>query len=199
MLSAASLANGAFLEGFYLAGAPGFERWVEEERSALTSEARRVVLSLTKEADAAGDVDAAVEWWRRLTILDPLSGRFALGYLKALAGRGDRAGALAFARAHESVVRRELEADADPEIRRLEAELRAIPSPSVVRVAPAKPPERAVVADIPPAGDASDASVTSGSAGEPAGRKSSANSSRPRSIRASAGSTTLPGASSAAA
>lgn len=148
---AASLANGAFLDGFYLAGAPGFERWVEEERAALTAESRRVVLSLTKEAEAAGDVDAAVEWWRRLTILDPLSGRFALGYLKALAGRGDRAGALAFARAHESVVRRELEADADPEIRRMEAELRAIPSPSIVRVAPARPPERAGANESAPA------------------------------------------------
>jgi DNA-binding SARP family transcriptional activator len=166
---AASLANGAFLEGFYLPGAPGFERWVEEERAALTSDTRRLVLSLTKVAETAGDVDAAVEWWRRLTILDPLSGRFALGYLKALAGRGDRAGALAFARAHESVVRRELEADADPEIRRLEAELRAIPSPSVVRVAPAKPPERAVTGDT----DATDVApgaitpATSDSAGAP--------------------------------
>jgi hypothetical protein len=92
-----------------------------------------VVLALAKEAEAGGDHDAAAESWRRLTMLDPLSGRYALGYLKALASRGDRAGALAFARAHESVVQRELETDADPEIRRLEAELRAMPSPVVVR------------------------------------------------------------------
>jgi DNA-binding SARP family transcriptional activator len=137
---AASLASGPFLQGFSLSSAPEFERWAEEERATFTAEATRVVLVLAKEAEASGDHDAATESWRRLTMLDPLSGRFALGYLKALASRGDRAGALAFARAHESVVQRELETDADPEIRRLEAELRAMPSPVVVRGLPAREP-----------------------------------------------------------
>ena len=130
---AASLATGPFLNGFYLPAADGFERWVEEERSALHTDSIRALLTLAKESTAAGAHDSAAEWWRRLTTLDPLSGRFALGYLKALAAQGDRAGALAFARAHESVVRRELESDADPEIRRLEADLRALPSPAVAR------------------------------------------------------------------
>src|SRR5687768_1506333 len=133
---AAQLATGPFLDGFFLPGAAGFERWVEDERAALTADATRALLSLAREAEASGDPDAALDWWRRLTRIDPLSGRFALGFLRALAARGDRAGALAFARAHESVVRRELEADPDPEIRRLEAELRAIPSPPVTRSAP---------------------------------------------------------------
>ena len=136
---AAALAKGAFLHGFYLPGADGFERWVEEERAALHADSTRVLLALAKDAASSGAHDAAVEWWRRLTLLDPLSGRFALGYLKALAANGDRAGALAFARTHEAVVRRELEADADPEIRRLEADLRALPSPAIER----RPPMRA--------------------------------------------------------
>ncbi len=154
---AAMLAKGVFLDGFYVSGAPEFERWVDEERTSLGAEAKRVMLALTKEAEMSGDHYATVEWWHRLTILDPLSGRFALGYLKALAAGGDRAGALAFARAHESVVRRELEADADPEIRRLEAELRAIPSPVVVRVAPPKSPERAAPVDESPVESTTDA------------------------------------------
>ena len=136
---AANLATGPFLDGFFLPGAPGFERWVEDERAALTADATRAGLALAKQAEAGGDLDGAAEWWQRLTRLDPLSGRFALGFLKVLAARGDRAGALAFARTHESLVRRELEADPDPEIRKLEAELRAIPSPPVVRVAPEAP------------------------------------------------------------
>ena len=135
---AASLAAGPFLHGFYLTGSAEFERWVEEERAAIMAEMSRVLIALTKDADADHDHDARAEWWRRLTVLDPLSGRYALGYLKALAARGDRVGALAFARAHESIVRRELEADPDPEIRRLEAELRALPSPIVVRDAPSR-------------------------------------------------------------
>ena len=149
---AAELATGPFLLGFSLAAAPEFERWVEEQRAALTADATRVVLALAREA---ADTDAAVEWWRRLTMLDPLSGRFALGYLKALASVGDRAGALAFARTHEGVVRRELEADPDPGIRQLEAELRALPSPVVVRtaprpIAPPSPPQAPSNADALP-------------------------------------------------
>jgi len=65
-----------------------------------------------------------VECWRQLAVREPLSGRFAVGYINALAARGDRAEALSFARQHEALVRRELEADPDPEVQRLEAELR---------------------------------------------------------------------------
>jgi DNA-binding SARP family transcriptional activator/tetratricopeptide (TPR) repeat protein len=133
---AAQLTTGPFLDGFFLPGAAGFERWVEDERAALSADITRALLTLAKESEARRDLDGAVDWWRRLTRIDPLSGRYALGFLKALAANGDRAGALAFARTHESVVRRELEADADPEIRRLEAELRAMPSPPVARASP---------------------------------------------------------------
>lgn len=133
---AAALATAPFLQGFYLPSSPGFEHWVEEERAQLQADIARVLLVLARQATASGTHEAAVEWWHRLTLHDPLSGRFALGYLKALAAHGDRAGALAFARSHESVVQRELEADADPEIRRLEAELRALPSPAVDRRRP---------------------------------------------------------------
>ncbi len=132
-VTAASLAAGPFLNGFSLASSPEFERWADEERATISSAATKLLLTLAKEANAAGDFENAVDWYRRLTILDPLSGRFALGYLKALANAGDRAGALAFARTHERLVRRELESDPDPEIRKLEAELRALPSPAVTR------------------------------------------------------------------
>ena len=120
--------RGPFLDGFYLSGASAFERWMEEERGRLTSSITSALLSLAVEAGQANDRDAEVDWWRKLTALDPLSGRFAVGYLKALGARGDRADALAFARQHEIVIRRELEADPDPDVRRLEAELRAMPS-----------------------------------------------------------------------
>jgi DNA-binding SARP family transcriptional activator/tetratricopeptide (TPR) repeat protein len=136
---AASLVTGPFLHGFYLPSASSFERWVEEERASLHVASTRALLTLAKDATSAGAHEQAAEWWRRLTALEPLSGRFALGYLKALASHGDRAAALAFAREHESVVRRELEADADPEIRQLEAELRALPSPAIERHAPPHP------------------------------------------------------------
>lgn len=164
---AAALVGGPFLQGFSFPAAPEFERWAELERASLTTESTRVVLSLARDADAAGDHDAAADWWRRLTLLDPLSGRFALGYLKALAARGDRAGALAFARAHENTVRRELESDADPDIRRLEAELRAMPV--IARTLPAPvtsegvgtpAPLRAIAVPIVTAADEENADAT---------------------------------------
>lgn len=144
---AAALVTGAFLQGFGVPGFPEFDRWIEEEGRVVAAETSRTLLALAKLADAEGDRDAAAEAWRRLTLLDPLSGRFASGFLKALAARGDRAGALAFARSHESLVRRELETDPDPEIRRLEAELRALPTPVVMRVAP--PPVRTPTIAVP--------------------------------------------------
>src|SRR6266571_1908928 len=130
---AVALARGPFLDAFYLPGSPEFERWVEEERGRLAADVTAALLSLAADAGRLVERDAAIEWWRQLTIRDPLSGRFALGYLKALAARGDRAEALVYARQHEALVRRELEADPDPDVRRLEAELRAMPAPVVVR------------------------------------------------------------------
>ena len=123
---AVSLARGAFLDGFYLRGASGFERWVEEERARLTSDTVSALLSLATNATRARQHDAAAEWWRQLTQRDPVNGRFALEYLKVLSVLGDRATALAFVRGHEAIVRRELQTTPDPEVLRFEAELRAI-------------------------------------------------------------------------
>ncbi len=130
---AVALVRGPFLDGFYLPGAPDFERWVEDQRARLAIATTSALLWLATEAERSNDRDGAVEWWRQLTVQDSLSGRFALGYLKALAARGDRAEALGFARQHEALVRRELEADPDPDIRLLESKLRATPTPEVVR------------------------------------------------------------------
>jgi TolB-like protein len=122
---AVSLARGPFLDGFYLQGASEFERWVEEERGRLVAETTSALVSLATSATRANHHDAAADWWRQLTERDPVNGRFALEYLKALVVRGDRAAALAFTRRHEAIVRRELQTVPDPEVLRLEAELRA--------------------------------------------------------------------------
>lgn len=139
--AAVGLVRGPFLDAFYLPGASAFERWTEEERSRLASATTAALLALATEASRTNDFDAAVERWRQLTILDPLNGRYAVGFLKALAARGDRGEALAFARQHELVMRRELEADPDPDVRRIEAELRAMPS----RPAPAISDQRSAL------------------------------------------------------
>jgi len=158
---AVSLARGPFLDGFYLQGASEFERWVEEERGRLTSEATSALASLATSASRAKQYDAAAEWWRQLTERDPVSGRFALEYLKALVARGDRAAALAFARRHEAIVRRELQTAPDADVLRLEAELRAGPAPDVASaesrvVFVGRPSENSATsaAEIPPTSEA---------------------------------------------
>jgi DNA-binding SARP family transcriptional activator/TolB-like protein len=154
---AVALVRGPFLDAFYLQGAPAFERWMEDERQRLTSTTASTLLSLASEAARTNLRDASVKWWSRLTTIDPLSGRFALGYLKALAARGDRAEALAFARQHEAVMRRELDTDPDPDVRRVEEELRAMPSPAV----DARVLDRGPAVAVPPPSERSALSVAS--------------------------------------
>jgi tetratricopeptide (TPR) repeat protein len=103
-------------------------------------------MSLATDATRAQQRDAAVEWCRELNRLDPLSGRFAAGLIRALAERGDRAEGLAFARTHETLIRSELDADPDPEVRRLVAELKTLASPGAasqgIGATEARPPAR---------------------------------------------------------
>ncbi len=121
---AASLYGGEFLDGFYLAAAPEFERWAEEERARLRGAALRALESLAERTGAIG-------WWRRLAELDPLSARYAAGFMRALAAGGDQAAALAAFRTHRDAVRRELDADPDPNVSALAATLRHSPAGTV--------------------------------------------------------------------
>lgn len=142
-----ALATGVFLDGFYLAQAPEFERWVEEERARLRSAISRALEQLSVRADEAQDHRSAVRWWTRLTELDPLSARYAAGRMRALAAAGDRASALAHARGYEELIRRELDADVDPAIKKLVASLRAQSAP-----APAAQPAQAASVSTPGGG-----------------------------------------------
>ena len=117
--AAAALYTGPFLDGFYLSGAPEFERWVEGERARLHAAVLGAMEQAVAAAEARGDSDAALRFWSRLTDLDPLSARYAAGRMRALAQAGDRASALAHARQHETTVRRELDAAVDPVITEL--------------------------------------------------------------------------------
>ena len=144
--TAAALYTGTFLEGFYLPGAPEFERWVEEERSRLRALITRAMEQAAAEADRKGDHHASILCWTRLTELDPLSARYAAGRMRALVAADDRAGALVHARQHEALVRRELETEVEPAIQTLVRglrEKRSAPAPAPRPSLPqsAQPPE----------------------------------------------------------
>src|SRR5690349_9974591 len=79
-----------FLDGFYLTGASGFERWAESQRSELAREYHGILEALALEAEARGDSPAAAEWWERLAQHDPLSSRVTMHLMNALAASGKR-------------------------------------------------------------------------------------------------------------
>ena len=113
---AVSLYGGPFLDGFFLNGAPEFERWVDGERAQYHKRFDAAVESLATAAAQRNDWRGSAEWWRRLAEGDPLNSRVAVHYLDALSAAGDRAGALEFARVHERLVRAELQTAPDPAV-----------------------------------------------------------------------------------
>src|SRR5881409_3891038 len=82
---------GPFLDGFFVTGAPEFERWVDTERAQLAKQFSNALVALAKGAAARGDHRAAGDWWRRLTAVDPLSSQAALGLMTTLVAAGESA------------------------------------------------------------------------------------------------------------
>jgi DNA-binding SARP family transcriptional activator/TolB-like protein/tetratricopeptide (TPR) repeat protein len=127
--------GGPLLDGFYVAEAPEFERWVDGERDRLARAYARTLESIAGAAETQGDLLGAAQWWRRLAAHDPYNSRVALRLVNALDAAGDRVGAFRFADTHALLLREELGADPDPELTRLVERLRTEP----LRV-PALPP-----------------------------------------------------------
>jgi DNA-binding SARP family transcriptional activator/tetratricopeptide (TPR) repeat protein len=90
---ALELYRGDLLPGFFVAGAPGFEEWLEGERARLNARATEAARSLLEEADAVGHLPMAVQWARRLLELSPLDEAAVRRLIVLLDRTGDRAGA----------------------------------------------------------------------------------------------------------
>jgi DNA-binding SARP family transcriptional activator/tetratricopeptide (TPR) repeat protein len=144
--TATDLYSGPFLDGFYLADAPEFERWVEEERGALASSGLRAIEATARQRTSEHLRDEALELWRRLTRLDPLSTPFATAYMQALAARGERTAALAHGKAFTELLRQELDAEPDRSIQILITRLRdAEHGSSATMLEPVEPEVRDLV------------------------------------------------------
>lgn len=151
--TAVALHRGPFLDGFYLRGADEFERWVSSMRGDLARLAARSLQALAERASHRGDARAAVDWWRRLTEVEPLSALAAVEFMRALDTMGDRAAALDHARRYEALVSKELGTGLDSSVNDLVRQLRAATHPTERRGpgSPAAPthPVRASVAVLP--------------------------------------------------
>jgi DNA-binding SARP family transcriptional activator len=143
---AAAIHAAPFLDGFYLGGAPEFERWAEVERTRYAGLARTALETLAMAATAAGNHAAAANWWRRVAEMDPLSSRSTVALMRALVASGDRAAALQQGRVHEALVREELGEIVDPEIQSVTTWIRA----SASGTSAAAPQREAAAASNPP-------------------------------------------------
>lgn len=125
---AVGLYGGPLLEGFFLRGAPGFERWVEIERDRLRRPYAGALEQLAHAAEAMGNLAGAVQWWSRLAEHSPHTSRVAVRLMRALDAAGDRARALRHADRHAARLRADLDAEPDPEVQELAAQLRSRPA-----------------------------------------------------------------------
>jgi DNA-binding SARP family transcriptional activator/TolB-like protein len=143
---AADLYAGPFLDGFHLAGAAEFERWVDEERRALEHDSDIAFEKCATSAEARGDHATAVVWWRRMAAKDPINARVAIRLMRALAAAGDRHGAIRHAAIHQALEQEQLDLPADADVVRLAEELKAgAHAPVVDAPAPVLEPEPAPI------------------------------------------------------
>jgi DNA-binding SARP family transcriptional activator len=111
--------------------------WVLEARQAFRARVAGLLAALGEEAAASGHLETAVAHARRRLELDPLSEDAARTLMRRLAGRGDRAAALAAFEAFRTALRRDLGLVPAAETRALAEELRAEPVEARVRPLPA--------------------------------------------------------------
>ncbi len=119
------LYRGDLLEGFFLSGAPAFERWLEDERSRLRRAAYETASTLARRQLDVGDRARAAEFARRALALSPDDEDVLRQLLEVLDALGDRAGALT---AYEGFARRlaaEFEAEPAAETQALITAIRA--------------------------------------------------------------------------
>ncbi|SEA35722.1 BTAD domain-containing putative transcriptional regulator [Rubrimonas cliftonensis] len=130
--------RGELLAGSAPAGA-AHEAWLETRRRTFAERLARAYRGLLESDLEAARWDEALATARRLAAVDPLDETAALGAMRALAGGGDRPGAL---RVHDALAERlraALAADPGPELADLARRLRRPPSPSIARAAHAAP------------------------------------------------------------
>jgi DNA-binding SARP family transcriptional activator/TolB-like protein len=136
---ALDLYRGDLLEGFHIANAPDFERWLEGERVRLGHRFSQAIETYAAQREAAGDFAAAIAQWRRLAARDPFNSRVALQLMKVMAAGGDPGGAIQHARVHERLMREELNVAPDADVSAFVRRLQTGPEPRHARLAVTPP------------------------------------------------------------
>ena len=127
---ALALYRGNLLEGFFITGAPEFERWLEHERARLRDRASQGAWALAEDRAAVRDRVEAARWARRAADMSPADETMARRLMTFLDQLGDRAAAI---RAYEGFVSRlaeEYELEPSGETRALAKAIRQDAPPS---------------------------------------------------------------------
>ena len=141
-VEALELYGGDLLEGFYVAGAPAMEHWLDMERTRLRGDAAKAAWAA---ADAAGSSGAAVTWARKAVDLAPDEDHGVRRLMTLLDRGGDAAGAIRTYDDYAARLLRDLELEPSPETSALAAAIRARASggtratPRPARSAPGAP------------------------------------------------------------
>ena len=135
------LYNGEFLAGFTLSGCTAFEEWLLLTREHLAHQALTTLTTLADTQLAAGRYDSAEHYARRQVAIDPWREPAYRQLMRALVGRGDRAGALATYIRCRQALSDGLDTEPDAETQALYHAIRngQGPESSVVRAQPSVP------------------------------------------------------------
>lgn len=90
-----ALYRGDLLEGFFITGAPDFERWLEARRTGLRERAARAAWELAERQEAEGNSVSAAHWARRAAALAPYDEEGLRRLVELLERLRDRSGAIA--------------------------------------------------------------------------------------------------------
>jgi DNA-binding SARP family transcriptional activator len=148
---AVDLYAGPLLDGFHLGDTAAFEDWLQAERQQRLQACLAAAESVALEAEAAGDVRAAVAAWRRAAALEPHNSRIALRLIRALDASGDRAGAIRFAAAHTALLAEEYGITPSDEFAAFATSLRRSDAPASAGArTPVSPAPRATLPEAEP-------------------------------------------------
>ena len=119
LTAAIQLYQGELLQGFYLSHDPEWEHWLDGERARLAHRYAVAMEGLAKSEVAAGNVEAAVEWWQALVRHDPYDSRYAMSLMESLEQAGDPGNALRRGQQHKEFLLENLEIVPSPEFEAL--------------------------------------------------------------------------------
>ena len=121
---AAALYVGPFLDGFHLPGSAEFSEWLDQTRRHLDSQQTEVLQRLAAGAEARGESDTAIRWWRALSLHLPYSHHAISGLLGSLERAGEHAEAIGVGERFVARLRRDLGVEPEPEVARRLAQRR---------------------------------------------------------------------------